>query len=297
MNKMKILQFMDPPPPLGGVTLSVKNLVRSCRAIKLICNYRKDDHIFTLYDFGHVHASNKFKRLCHILWLKLKCKKVVFTVHGLWFDDIFINRLCLLIADGCIFLNNDLAAFWQPKATAVTTKLPSLFSEGFEVKKIIERNPDNKLTLLLYAHSRSFHKGNEVYGIEFALESLLQSDAEFKIVLVDIRGDYSKLVEKLSPALNIDYFPYEVDFQSLLQNCDIYLRPTCMDGSSLAVQEALLLGKRVIASNVVERADGVELFNFLNQSDFLLKVFSQKKAKDGYKLKSVLEYVQFLESL
>jgi len=203
----------------------------------------------------------------------------------------------LFLADGGIFLNNDLATLWQKKNGTITTKLSSLYSEGFEVKKSIERNSDDKLTLLLYAHSKSYHKGKEIYGIKFALEALLQSHEKFKIILVDIRGDYSELVEKLTPNLDIDYFPHEVDFQEVLQICDIYLRPTCMDGSSLAVQEALLLGKRVIASNVVERSQGVELYKFLDQPDFLFNIFSQKAAKNDYELKSVLEYVNFLESL
>lgn len=43
---------------------------------------------------------------------------------------------------------------------------------------------------------------------------------------------------------------------------DCYIRFTATDGDSLAVREALYFNKKVIASNIVDRPEGVELVEF-----------------------------------
>jgi hypothetical protein len=67
-----------------------------------------------------------------------------------------------------------------------------------------------------------------------------------------------------------------------------------MDGSSLAVQEALIQGKRVVASNVVERMDGVELYSFLDKEDFLKVIFGPPESRQKFELTSIDNYVNFL---
>jgi glycosyltransferase involved in cell wall biosynthesis len=288
---------MDPPPPIGGVTLSVKNLVESLRVKNYRSFYRFEDKLFSTYDVGHVHASNRFKRLLHILWMKLKCKSVIFTVHGLWFERDFINSLTLTLSDGVIFLNQNLIDTWSFESSTPMIKLPSLFKEGYNLKYLSKNDSqeNSKLTVLLYAHSKSYKNGNEVYGIEFALRSFTSvTNNNIKIVIVDLKGEYQSIIDELDDLLDIDYYPQTVDFNYLLSRCDIYIRPTCMDGSSLAVQEALIQGKRVVASNVVERMDGVELYSFLDKEDFLKVIFGPPESRQKFELTSIDNYVNFL---
>jgi len=300
MIKRSILHFMDPPPPLGGVTLSVKNLVESINCVGGKAFYRSEDCLFNGYDVGHIHSSNKFKRFFQIIWLKLKCKKVIFTVHGLYFDNILINKLSLFFSDGVIFLNDDLIKYWVSESAKPMVKLPSLFKEGNKINCSCLRKNDrltDKRILLLYSHSKSYKNEHEVYGIEFALKAIAKAQEQFKIILIDLDEGYAELVDELSSTLDIDYYPCEVNFTEKLKLCDIYLRPTCMDGSSLAVQEALLLGKRVLASDVVERIQGVDLYEFLNTDDFIDGLSRENTSMKKYTLESVDIYLNFLDEI
>ena len=291
---------MDPPPPLGGVTLSVKNLVESINSIGGKAFYRSEDRLFNRYDVGHIHSSNKIKRLLQIIWLKFKCKKVIFTVHGLYFDNILINKLSLFFSNGVIFLNDDLIKYWVTESTKPVVKLPSLFKEGHKSNcSSLYKNErlSDKTTLLLYSHSKIYKNEYEVYGIEFALKAISKAKEQYKIILIDLDGGHAELVDKLSSTLDIDYHPCEVNFTEKLNLCDIYLRPTCMDGSSLAVQEALLLGKRVLASNVVERIPGVDLYEFLNTDDFIDGLGRESTPMKMYTLESVNIYLNFIDNI
>lgn len=292
------LQFADPPPPIGGVTVSVKNLSESLKRKGVPCFLKHQDSVFKTYDIGHVHASHRIKRLAQIMWLKIKCKKVMFTVHGLYFDDDFINRCCIQLSSGVIFLNEKLKSQWQDKMRTPCVVLPSMFKEGFS-QNLTEKttSKSGKKTILLYAHSRSFKNGEEVYGIEFSLNALEEAKCDLEVVLVDPNAEYRSLVEIKKQTLQIEYHPQPVDFQSLLLRCDIYLRPTCMDGSSVAVLEALALGTTVIASDVVDRPEGVVLYKHRNKRDLLEKLYRDYASGEKQALASVDSYIDFVSSL
>jgi len=49
---------------------------------------------------------------------------------------------------------------------------------------------------------------------------------------------------------------------------DIYLRPTSTDGDAVAIREALSLGTPVVASDIVSRPQGVNLYHHREQSGF-----------------------------
>jgi hypothetical protein len=49
-------------------------------------------------------------------------------------------------------------------------------------------------------------------------------------------------------------------FAYLLSRCDIYVRATDRDGDAVAIREAAYLGKRVVASDAVDRPIGAQLF-------------------------------------
>ncbi|AQM68235.1 MULTISPECIES: hypothetical protein [Vibrio harveyi group] len=300
---MRILQYLNPPPPIGGVTLSVQNLYEALKEKKIDVSYRKDSKFFTLYDVSHVHASNIYKRLFQLLFLRLRSRKLLFTVHGLWFDDNLVNNLSLFLSDGVIFLNNDLQAQWKEKISTPNVILPSVFLEGCEP---IRNNPasqgmtdsNEKLKLLLYAHSKKYKNGLEVYGVIFVLETLSKHNIDCELTLVDISGEYYSEYEKYKGRLHINYYPSPINFGLELDKCDVYLRPTCMDGNSLAIQEALLHGKVVLASDVVTRQQDVLTYQFSNQVDFINKLNNIDFDKPStFKLESVDKYVDFIKSI
>lgn len=300
---MKFLHSISPPPPIGGVTKSVKNLSDSLESLGYQSYFINQFKFFNSYDIGHVHASHPIKRLFYILLMKVVCKKVVFTVHGLNLEPNFINTLSVKLANGTIFLNSKLFNEWASLSKSKFAILPSVFKEGLDANANANSSSEfffdnDKLTILLYSQSRCFKNGEEVYGIEFALDSLSKCPNVYNVILIDLGGDYKYLLDKFESLLSIKYFDKEVDFNVMLSKSDFYLRPTSMDGSSLAVQEALLQGKVVVASNVVDRPAEVNLYEHLDSNSLLESLSSSTlKHTNEFTLKSVRDYVGFIKKL
>jgi glycosyltransferase involved in cell wall biosynthesis len=63
-------------------------------------------------------------------------------------------------------------------------------------------------------------------------------------------------------------------FTQLLSSSDIFIRPTTTDGDSIALREALYLGKKVIASNAVCRPETCLLFETENAEDLAKQIES-----------------------
>lgn len=61
-------------------------------------------------------------------------------------------------------------------------------------------------------------------------------------------------------------------FQSLLGRCDLFVRPTLVDGDSITLREALAAGKPVVASDAVLRPAGVTLFRSKDVDDLVRAV-------------------------
>lgn len=62
------------------------------------------------------------------------------------------------------------------------------------------------------------------------------------------------------------------DFGKELARASIFVRPTLTDGDSIAVREALALGKRVVASDAVARPSGCVIFRTRDVSDLREKL-------------------------
>ena len=70
----------------------------------------------------------------------------------------------------------------------------------------------------------------------------------------------------------------------LIECSDIVLRPTNTDGDALTVREALFLGKKVLASDIVERPEGTILFKTRDIDDLekrLSSIINERKLKPG----------------
>ncbi len=61
-------------------------------------------------------------------------------------------------------------------------------------------------------------------------------------------------------------------FQRLLARCDLFVRPTLVDGDSITLREALAAGKPVVASDAVRRPEGVTLFSSKDVDDLVRAV-------------------------
>src|SRR5439155_104160 len=66
---------------------------------------------------------------------------------------------------------------------------------------------------------------------------------------------------------------------AVLRRSDVFLRPTRADGDSICVREALALGSRVVASDVVARPAGTFVFPSENPAALAETVFEALKAR------------------
>ena len=288
------------PPPIGGVTVSLKNLINSLSVKGICADILAKRNFFKRYDVAHIHYSNLLKRAIGVCFAKLFCAKVIFTVHGKYLDCSNIyNRISIFFADGIIVLNERL--FDDVVTRIGSTKisvLPSLFVEGLPTDEpdIVYFKPtQGKKNLLLYAYDRTFRDNEEIYGVEFILSNLKKLPDEYNVLLLDISGKYRDLVDNNED--RVVYINKVVNFVALLKQVDIYIRPTCMDGASVAVQEAQLAGVPVLASDVVDRPPGVETFKYKDINDFVIKLVNLKTPENKPTLKSVDLYIKFCNSL
>jgi len=69
-----------------------------------------------------------------------------------------------------------------------------------------------------------------------------------------------------------------------MDSCDIYIRSTLSDGDSVAVREAIQLGKKVFATDVVSRPDACYLFS-ARDPDTLYSLFIRNQHKTSASIK------------
>jgi hypothetical protein len=236
-----------------------------------------------------------------VILARLFAKRVIFTVHGKFLDmDNIYNRLSVRFSHGVIDLNTKLLEQLQNTNPEINCCImPSIFAEGFDdtagKEVYFEKSTEYKY-LLLYAFDKNFKDGHEVYGVTFVLENLHRLDKKYKIVLLDMNGKYA---DDVVPYLDrVIYLDRVVNFVNLLFQVDIYLRPTFMDGASVAVQEALVMNVPVLASDVVDRPVGSCTYRYLDAEDFVAKLAeASQNAHPTMELQSVDKYLQFCEQM
>jgi hypothetical protein len=100
----------------------------------------------------------------------------------------------------------------------------------------------------------------------------------------DIFTRSAELIKKLKLTDNFLLIHQELSFIKVMEYSDIIVRATNTDGDSLTVREALFLGKRVIASDIVKRPTGIVLFQNRNMNDLESKLLMLLSTKSNLKL-------------
>jgi len=306
---MRILMFGSLPPKIGGVSTSVKNTMIALKTknidTSIILNFSSIKALFHRYDIAHVHYVKSWKIFLALILGKIFAKKNIFTLHDSKFLDDYtktsffkLYRINVKLMDGIIFLNQSAQNRYR-HISPPSIVLGSMFVEGVLSQQINKKNyikrEKNKIYLLLYAFGKIIRNNKSVYGAEFILENLSFLDDQYVLVFVDIQGDYKNECNEIS-SNKLIYIDHQIDFLSLLLEVDIYIRPTTTDGSSVAVQEALMLGKKVLASDVVERPAEVTLYRSGDFEDFKEKLENLKET-EGFTPNSIDDYLAFCNQL
>lgn len=270
---------------IGGVTIHIERLCKSLEARNysfIVYDYKVHNIFAILYKIVthtiiHVHASNPILRILHVSIAKLLGKKVVFTVHGNLgrFSTLKnqLDKLAVIFCDIPVLINQqsfDKAIQWNKRSQILSAFIPPQ-EKGFLpheiIKKINNAKVQKKIIVSSNASIRSFtNTGEEIYGINFLID-FFKKEKDYVLIVSDPSGQYTRRYKK-ELFENILFVTGVHSFYTLMQHSDIMIRNTATDGDSLSVREGLYLHKKVIATNRIDRPEGVILFNY-NDADSL----------------------------
>lgn len=279
------------PPPIGGVTIHTQRLIQLLNNQIDFCFYNM--HKFQILSFikavkesrvAHIHASNPFFLLfCSIVCILLR-KKSIITIHAnIGRHNVFgslAEILAIILCNIPVVLNKNsfyLAKRFNPNAIIFSSfiapiELQSLSSDV--QRKIIELKKRVHTVFCTNAYDRVFDKyNNEIYGIASLLQ-IFNSYNELGLIVSDPQGAYFRYVSSENIVINenIIFISRPHSFFEVLRFSDCYIRNTSTDGDSISIKEALYLGVKVIATNCVDRPEGVELCEANNSRSLDLAV-------------------------
>jgi glycosyltransferase involved in cell wall biosynthesis len=221
-----------------------------------------------------------------LLLLKVFSKKVIFTFHS-FRDDLqatslpnkFLIRLVARWGDCFIATNSDikekliLIGANPNKIKVVPAFLPPQLSEqafGPVPDEASDFMKTHEPLISANAYRISFFGGQDLYGIDLCIDlchALKKDWPEVGLIFcLPTIGDtayYSKLQARIHD-LGIDenflFVSGPVSLPHILEQSDLFIRPTNTDSYGVSVAEALYLGTPAIASDVCERPTGTMLF-------------------------------------
>lgn len=261
----------------------------------------------TLY---HVHGSNSVTLLMVCLALFISPRsRLIWALHNSRFDKELSSRLFLIrpllhiLSTRAIIVVDNLDNINKIRNMGIkneTLCIPEHIS--LPCSEINAHLPDDleeflklhKTILAATITAPIFYEGVDLYGIDLLLslgERLKKENVNFGLVVTVLRPDFGdrsyfrrikneienqglnphfKIIEKPLPSL-----------LPLLNRAQIVLRPTYSDGNSMLVNEALSLGKKVVASDCAPRPDGCVLFRNRDFEDFNCAVLDCMKGKSS----------------
>ncbi len=138
--------------------------------------------------------------------------------------------------------------------------------------------------LLFYAESFTTYENKDIYGTNEIIQlfcRLSESNFDLKLIFCIASVNNNTLLKELQSNVPIS-IRNKVYWQlgpvsemwPLLETSTVLIRPTCTDGDSIMVREALAFGLPVIASDVTQRPDGCIVYEYGNIDDLYIKTKS-----------------------
>lgn len=309
---LRVIAVGPLPPPPGGVASSLQSLVdatepRDDIEVTVIRWKQMWKLLLMRPDVLHLHFSKPVKRLMGTLLGKIVGAKVAHTVHSNNFDfSSRANRLAARLAEGMILLNTDIMQRFRDSDVANCVMMTPILAledqkltDAFDADLEEFLNRQSNKICVVYTHDKREVDGYDIYGINFVVDLLPRlNELGWSVIFLDPFAFYTRDAVIPEGCTNAFLQSSHVDFNRLLVRSDAYLRPTATDGNSVAVLEALAAGVPVIASDIVPRPDGVQLFCFRDCASFLEQLTAENTVQANTpKLTSAQEYVDFLHDL
>lgn len=332
---MQIINIGTFPPPYGGVSIhlmrlkhfldenhcdnllidasSVYSPEKSARGVKT-CSFDKKMKLWLfLRKKSILHFHNFSTGLLLSCFLFSFRHIVILSFHNERFIEnlksngkiayyiyfFLLNRIHCIIVDsikcadlaGHVIKNKD-KIFFIPEFIPPQSFLP------LRRPSIIELRKNHKFLLSSNAFKISFHKNEDLYGIDLLIEVLhsLHHNHGLDIAIAFLLPSIGDEAYFLKLKRQIEKYGLENRFlfitepleeaSSLWKISDIVIRATNTDGNSVTVLEALSIGIPVIASDCVERPEGTILFKTRDGLDLERKILHVIENRDVYKNKT-----------
>jgi glycosyltransferase involved in cell wall biosynthesis len=279
--------------------ISIKNYKRFLVKYIFCC---KDDIIHS-----HTHSWNE--RFILTLISLIRRKKIIFTYHSLREEYInlstiekFSMKFVFKYAELHIVVNSyirDKLTAWGLRKDKVKIVPAFLLPESHneELQKDAEAMR-KKHTHILCANASDNckYKGSDLYGLDMCIELCYELRKKYDVGFIfaltkisDIR--YYESLQKRIKDLHVEdsflILNKNISFLAVLQNADIFIRPTNTDGFALSVSEALFYKLPVVASDVCLRPQGTTLFknrdikDLISKTTFILDNYNVKRRELG----------------
>ncbi|MER2998502.1 hypothetical protein [Pontibacter populi] len=263
------------PPPIGGVSIHLERLIFSLKengiSYKFI-DYRKMPlkafYYFFIERCVHTNFSNKVLRFIAALIGYLFGKKVIITYHGKYDFTNFLDKYSLKLSFKSFVLNNYSYSHAVKVQNDRKVTLISAFIPPNNIKVDVNLRLDIEFTnfcrqynyiFCTNSHSYVVDKfGRDIYGIDTIITAI-KDFKEAGLIISDPSGKLHKIYSNSLP--NVFFISYPHSFIEIIQKSNCVIRATTTDGDSLTIKEALYYKKLIIASDCVDRVDGVLLFN------------------------------------
>lgn len=288
-GNIKILEIGTVPDTIGigGVTVHIKRLfdwLYEDEEVRLsLFDYKK--HFFSLKlvkevkdsDIVHIHVNNPLLRLFYIFLSIILRRKTVITVHeevGIY--GVLKNNCVKLAIKLCtvpIVLNKisyDRTKELNKETIIIPAFIPEKNSSPLP-QEVINRIADLRNKYKTLVATNAFRRvftpsGEETYGIEILIDFFKNRD--YGLAISDPSGTYKETLQDVPS--NVLIIPYPHSFYEVIKLCDVVIRNTATDGDPLTVKEGLALEKHVLATDVVNRPEGVIKYKY-KDSDSLEK--------------------------
>lgn len=244
--------------------------------------------IVTLHSWGYNNFQKRFLKF----FLK-KCNKII-SVNNSIKDELRINGKIIVKHAFLPPTKQD----EYPLPNKISSKIRQQRSQG---KKIIASNAGQ---LFIY-------NSEDLYGLDLCIKCVRKfkskNDPYFIIFLVSHSNELSKkYVQIIKNERLEDYILLYLgiaSFPSLIIESDIVLRPTNKDGDSITVREGIFYNKIVLASDVISRPKGVNLFKNRDWNDLYKKIkktnldINKAIKVESRKIDFKLEYEEMYKSI
>ena len=286
IRKLLLIGTLPSTAGIGGVTMHVKRLCQQLDDFGYdytFCDYKKTSMksllcLIKKYKVVHMHLSNPLIRLMLLLYCRIVNTKVIFTLHGNHGQFLYVKNkivdLSIRIADIPIVINEmsfKKAQKLNSNCRLLTAFIPPKTEECYLSSNVenLVKNEKSKGKIIIVSNASRYvlsDAGEEIYGINFLVD-YFKKNWNYFLCISDPSGDYQKHYANEAYS-NIKFITEEHSFFRLLQLADIMVRPTSTDGDALSVREGLFLNKKVIATNRVNRPQGVMLYEYNDEDSF-----------------------------